>query len=158
MRIAIFYYSKHHGNTLKLVDAVCERHPEIERFDVKGSNPYSMNLDRYDLVIFATGIYWGSPAKDMRRFVKKGKFRPNQKALIITTHGSETEYYPLRWRAKLARLGFDVLNSYGCQGFYDFWPYKNGKLEGHPTKDEVEAIADSVDLAIKHLKRGEEEE
>ena len=151
MKIGLFYFSRHHGNTLKIVDAIKARHPEIEVVNTKKINPYSVNVDDYDLVILASGIYWGGAGKPLRKLAKK--FPVGQKMLILTTHGSATEYYPLKWRAELTLKGYEVLDSYGVQAFYDMWPYKKGRNHNHPTPDEVEEIADATDLVIQHLQQ-----
>lgn len=149
MKIGLFYFSKHHGNTLKIVEEIKKRHPDIETVNSNDINPYSINVDDYDLVILASGIYWGGAGKPLRKLAKK--FPAGQKMLILTSHGSDTEYYPLKWRAELTLKGYEVLDSYGSKGFYDMWPYKKGRNHGHPNADEVSSIADSTDLVIARL-------
>ena len=53
MTTAIIYYSKHHGNTKKLVDAIKEAHPEIKTIDItenrklKTSKPIRQDRDSF---------------------------------------------------------------------------------------------------------------
>ena len=54
MKTAIVYYSKHHGNTKKLLDAIAEKHP-VTLIDV--TKQPDADLSGYDRVGFASGIY-----------------------------------------------------------------------------------------------------
>ena len=56
MQTAIVYYSKHHGNTKKLLDAIAQQW-DVTLSDA-ASNP-NPDLSAYDLIGFASGIYYG---------------------------------------------------------------------------------------------------
>ena len=58
---AIIYYSKHHGNTKKLLDAIAEADPEVELVDV--TEKHELDLSRYDKIGFASGIYYNKFAE-----------------------------------------------------------------------------------------------
>ena len=55
MKTAIVYYSKHHGNTKKLLDAIAAA-ADIDLIDVTSDE--SMDLSGYDRIGFASGIYY----------------------------------------------------------------------------------------------------
>jgi menaquinone-dependent protoporphyrinogen IX oxidase len=55
MKTAICYYSRHHGNTLKLLKAMAGE--ETDLIDV--TSRMAVNLEDYDAVGFASGIYYG---------------------------------------------------------------------------------------------------
>ena len=55
MKIAIVYYSKHHGNTKKLLDAIAAEN-EVMLIDV--TQTPKADLTGYDLIGFASGIYY----------------------------------------------------------------------------------------------------
>ena len=61
MKSAIIYYSKHHGNTKKLIDAIKEKN-EVDLFDVTSERPL---LEDYDLIGFASGIYYSAFNKNL---------------------------------------------------------------------------------------------
>ena len=48
MKTAIIYYSKHHQNTKKLLDAIAKKHPEVDLFDVTKIS--KMDLSKYDQI------------------------------------------------------------------------------------------------------------
>ena len=54
MSTAIVYYSKHHGNTKKLRDAIAEKHP-VTLIDVTAQP--DADLSGYERIGFASGIF-----------------------------------------------------------------------------------------------------
>ena len=65
MTTAIVYYSKHHGNTKKLLEAIAE-HNEVTLIDV--TEQPSADLLSYDRIGLASGIYFNSFAKQLLSF------------------------------------------------------------------------------------------
>ena len=55
MKTAICYYSRHHGNTLKVLEAMAEA-AEIDLIDV--TSRMAARLPQYDRIGFASGIYY----------------------------------------------------------------------------------------------------
>ena len=55
MKTAIAYYSKHHGNTKKLIDAIAGADPDVVLIDVTAQP--DADLSEYDRIGFASGIY-----------------------------------------------------------------------------------------------------
>ena len=60
MNTAIAYYSKHHGNTKKLLDAIAIA-ADIDLIDVTADE--NTDLSGYDRIGFASGIYYSSFGK-----------------------------------------------------------------------------------------------
>ena len=54
MKIAICYYSAHHGNTRKVIQAIAQAN-DVDLFDI--SIQPKASLDQYDIIGFASGIY-----------------------------------------------------------------------------------------------------
>ena len=74
MKTAIVYYSKHHGNTKKLVDAIA-RENEVTLIDV--TEQPSADLSEYDRIGFASGIAFGKYYPQLLAFMEgmsMGKF------------------------------------------------------------------------------------
>ena len=67
MKTAIVYYSKHHGNTKKLLDAIAAEN-EVTLIDV--TEQPSADLSGYDRIGFASGIYYNSFAKQLLSFAQ----------------------------------------------------------------------------------------
>ena len=68
MKAAIIYYSKHHGNTKKLIDAIAAKH-EITVIDATQIN--TTDLTAFDAVGFASGIYYSKFHKSVLEFAEK---------------------------------------------------------------------------------------
>ena len=69
MKTAIVYYSKHHENTKKLVDAIKSSDPAIELIDA--SAPSTTDLSSFNRIGFASGIYYTSFAKQIISFAEE---------------------------------------------------------------------------------------
>ena len=68
MRTAIVYYSKHHGNTKKLLDAIAAAE-EVMLIDVTASA--AADLTSFDCIGFASGIYFSSVARQILSFASE---------------------------------------------------------------------------------------
>ena len=55
LQVAIIYYSQHHGNTKKLIDAIASKY-EVTLIDA--TKDADQDLSQYDLIGFASGIYY----------------------------------------------------------------------------------------------------
>ena len=64
MTTAIVYYSKHHGNTKKLLDAIKAADPAVDLIDVTEAPDF--DLSSYDRIGFASGIYFSNFAKRVK--------------------------------------------------------------------------------------------
>ena len=74
MKTAIIYYSKHHGNTKKLLDAIAEKN-DVTLIDVV-HNPQA-DLKNYDRIGLASGIYYSKFHRSLLKYaaeqLPKGK-------------------------------------------------------------------------------------
>lgn len=91
MKAAIIYYSHHHENTKQLLDAIKKASSdEITLIDVTTTS--SAALEKYDLIGFASGIYYSKFEKRVLEFAKNNT--PNGKdVFFIYTYGAEKAGY-----------------------------------------------------------------
>lgn len=91
MKTAIIYYSKHHGNTKKLLDAIKKASTdEITLFNA--SETSRANHEAYDRIGFASGIYYSKFDKRVLSFAKNNT--PNGKdVFFIYTYSTEKPGY-----------------------------------------------------------------
>ena len=68
MKTAIVYYSGHHGNTKKLLDAIASQH-EVTLINV--TKQPETDLSVYDRIGFASGIYYSSFAKQLIAYARE---------------------------------------------------------------------------------------
>ena len=135
MKTAIVYYSKHHGNTKKLLDAIVAA-ADVDLIDVTADK--DTDLSGYDRIGFASGIYYSSFAKQIIAYAEKNL--PNEKPVFfIYTHGAPKGDFLKGIRAVTQGKNCPEIGGFRCQGYDTFGPFKlvGGIAKGHPTEDEV---------------------
>lgn len=142
MKTAIIYYSKHHGNTKKVLDAIRQASDdEIAIFDV--TQAAAANLEEYDLIGFASGIYYSKFEKRVLKFAEENT--PEGKdVFLLYTYGAEKTGYTNAIRQAVAGKNVNILGEYGCLGFNTYGPFKliGGIAKNHPDSTDIEkAIA-----------------
>ena len=135
MKTAIIYYSQHHGNTKKLLDAIA-KHDDVTLIDAS-SNPDTY-LSVYDLIGFASGIYYSNFHDSVLQFAKKN-LPQGKKVFFIFTCGSKRNNYLNGIKAITDSKDAQVLGSYDCPGFDTFGPFKliGGIAKGRPNSDDI---------------------
>ena len=140
MTTAIVYYSKHHGNTKKLLDAIAAKN-EVTLIDV--TEQPSADLSGYDRIGFASGIYYNSFAKQLLSFAQA--HLPEKKDVFyLFTHGAPKGVFLTAIHRIAEQKQCKEIGSYHCLGFDTFGPFKlvGGIAKGHPTEEEInEAVA-----------------
>lgn len=134
MKTAIIYYSKHHGNTKKLLDAIASQY-EVTLIDaIEDPCP---DLSGFDRVGFASGIYYSKFQKSVLN-VAKNCLPDDKKVFFIYTYGAEKSGYTASIREAVEPHDPKILGEYGCFGFNTFGPFKliGGIAKGHP--DDIE--------------------
>lgn len=136
MKTAIVYYSKHHGNTKKLLDAIAQNN-EVTLIDVTQAGNY--DLKQFDRIGFASGIYYSKFQKLLLKLAEE-KFPDGKETFFIYTFGAEKKGYTKAITEALRPHNAKILGEYGCFGFNTFGPFKlvGGMAKGHPTADETQ--------------------
>ena len=139
MKTVIVYYSRHHGNTKKLLDAIAAQE-EVTLIDVLEGR--ETDLTGFDRIGFASGIYYGTFAKQIIEFA--GEKLPEEKDVFyLYTHGAPSGNFLRDMRRIAQSRRCRELGEYHCQGFDTFGPFKlvGGIAKGHPTQEEIAAAA-----------------
>ena len=139
MKTAVIYFSKHHGNTKKVLDYIC-RGNDIKL--INAAEIKSENLEEYDLVGFASGIYYSKFHKSVIKFAEEN-LPENKKVFFIFTYGALKEGYTKSIREAVSKKSADILGEFGCYGFDTFGPFKliGGIAKGHPDRFDYENAA-----------------
>ena len=135
MKTAIVYYSKHHENTKKLLDAIAEKH-EVTLIDIT-NNP-TTDLSGYDRIGFASGIYYSKFQKALLKYAEE-HMPEGKETFFIYTYGAEKKGYTNAIREAVSKHNAKVLGEFGCFGFNTFGPFKliGGIAKGHPDNDDL---------------------
>ena len=136
MKTAIAYYSQHHKNTKKLVDAIASRYDitvidvtKIETFDLSG----------YDCIGFASGIYFSSFAKQVLSFAEEN-LPEGKNVFFMNTCGFQSPVIYFDAIRKIAkRKNCLELGAYQCLGYDTFGPFKmvGGIAKDHPNEEDI---------------------
>ena len=137
MKTAIVYYSQHHGNTKKLLDAIAAQ-AEVTLIDVLENK--KTDLSGFDRIGFASGIYFSSFAKQIIAFAKE-KLPEDKDVFYLYTHGAASGDFLKAMRQIAKSKHCREIGEYHCQGFDTFGPFKlvGGIAKGHPTEEEIAA-------------------
>ena len=137
MKTAIIFYSEHHGNTRKLLDAIAAKN-DVTLIDV--TKEQKADLSGYDRIGLASGIYYGGASKELIKFME-ANLPEGKDVFFILTGGSpkDSNFASLRGVAK--KKGCREIGNYMCQGFDTFGPFKlvGGIAKDHPTAEEISA-------------------
>ncbi len=145
MKTAIIYSSVHHKNTEKIVQTVAQRIPDITLID--STKVVMKDLQSFDLIGIASGIYFGKFHKSILKFVRDN-LPEHKNVFFIYTCGSSNPNYTNHIHEIVNEKKCAVLGTYSCFGFDTFGPFKivGGIQKGHPDEKE---ISDAVDFVFK---------
>lgn len=135
MKTAVVYYSKHRGNTKKVIDYICTKN-DITLIDA--SEIQNKNLEEYELIGFASGIYYSKFHKSVIKFAENN-LPTNKKVFFVYTCGAKKDGYTKAINEVALKKSAKVLGEYGCLGFDTFGPFKliGGIAKGHPDNEEL---------------------
>ena len=137
MKTAIVYYSQHHGNTKKLLDAIAAQE-EVILIDI--TKDKDADITGFARMGFASGIYFSSFAKQIISFADE-HLPDNRDVFFIYTHGAPGGPFLKGIRTVTEKKRCRELGTYHCQGYDTFGPFKlvGGIAKGHPTDEEIAA-------------------
>lgn len=142
MKTAVVFYSKHHHNTEKLLKAIkANSKDDITLIDVTEVD--SANLEDYDAVGFASGIYYSKFEKRVLEFAKN--YLPSGKnVFFIYTSGSKNKDYSKSIREAIQDKNANILGEYGCRGYDTYGPFRliGGISKNHPIEEEINGAVD----------------
>ena len=135
MKTAVVYYSEHHGNTKKLLDAIAAKH-DVTLINV--TKTPETDLSGYDRIGLASGIYYSSFAKQLLAYAEE-HLPEGKDVFYIYTHGAPKGMFLNAVRKIAEAKHCRELGDYHCQGYDTFGPFKlvGGIAKGHPTEDEI---------------------
>ena len=134
MKKAIVYASVHHGNTEKIVKSIAEE-CKVDLIDaVKHSDA---DLSSYDMIGFASGIYFSKFHQSILKFVEKN-LPDDKKVFLICTYGGSANYKSIE--QILDKKHARVDGKFGCKGYDTFGPFKlvGDIAKGHPDNKDLQ--------------------
>jgi flavodoxin len=118
MNTLVIYISVHHGNTERIAKAM----GNILGADlVQVKQADADMLERYDLIGFGSGIYFGKHHESLLDFVDKLAAVGDKKAFVFCTSGLRkmplVHDFDKSLEEKLRRKGFDIIGEFSCRGY-----------------------------------------
>ena len=147
MKTAIIYYSKHHGNTKKLLDAIAMQGGVTL---IEASGGPRIETSTYEMIGFASGIYYSKFHQSVLQFAEKNLQR-DMKVFFIYTCGMKRKNYTDAIKLIADSKGARTLGIYGCLGFDTFGPLKfiGGIAKGRPNDEDIAGAAKYYQEMIK---------
>jgi flavodoxin len=145
MKVLIVYVSVHHGNTERVARNMANI-LDADLVQVKQAD--AAVLDRYDLIGFGSGIYFGKHHKSLLDFVDKLAAVKDKKAFIFSTSGLRkiplVHDFDKPLRKKLQRRGYDIVAEFSCRGLdtYRATGLVGGVNKGRPNADDLKQAED----------------
>ena len=135
MKTGIVYYSKHHGNTRRVLDAIAA---ECGVTLIDATGPHAGDLSGYDLIGFASGIYFSKFHSSVLRFAQR-HLPEGRPVFFLYTCGADKAGYTDAIRRVVSQKSAEVLGSFGCLGFDTFGPFRlvGGIAKGHPDQSDL---------------------
>lgn len=136
MRTVICYYSRHHGNTLKLLEAMAQ---EGSTYLIDVTTRQMVRLEEYDCIGFASGIYFGTFHNSVSAFARQ--YLPQEKPVFfVYTYGGAKGTGPKSLLDLAREKGCPVLGQFSCKGYDTFGPFRllGGIAKGHPDEQDLE--------------------
>ena len=130
MKTAVCYYSRHHGNTLKVLHAMA-REGGMDLIDVTGRQ--AVRLKEYDCLGFASGIYAFSFHKAVVEFARQ--YLPQGKPVFFVYTYGGARGNGAKAVSEIAReRSCPVLGEFSCRGYDTFGPFGlvGGIAKGRP--------------------------
>ena len=140
-KTAIVYYSQHHGNTKKVLDAIADYDNDVTLVDV--TEKHEVDLTGYDRIGFASGIYFGKFAEQLHNFAKVN-LPTGKDVFFIATAGNPINHNFNSIVAATKEKHCNEIGRYQCGGFDTSGPFKivGGLQKGHPTEEELQAAVE----------------
>jgi flavodoxin len=118
MKALLIYVSVHHGNTEKIARNMAN---VLEADWVQVKQADATKLERYDLIGFGSGVYFGKHHASLLDFVDRLPAVRKKTAFIFTTSGLRkipfVHDFDKSLKEKLRRKGFDVIGEFSCRGY-----------------------------------------
>lgn len=135
MKVLIVYHSEHHDNTKQLVEAIA-RQGDVTLLNASENS--NLNWSDYDLIGFASGIYYQKFHKDILGIAEKN-LPIGKNVFFLYTCGVKRNSYTDAIRQIAEAKKAQIVGIYGCLGFDTFGPFKliGGIAKRRPNDEDI---------------------
>ena len=106
-------------------------------------NQPDADLSSYDMIGFASGIYFSKFHQSILEFAEKN-LPDDKKVFLICTYGGSANYKSIE--QILDKKRSKVIGKFGCKGYDTFGPFKlvGGIAKGHPDEEDIKNAVEFV--------------
>lgn len=136
MKTVIIFASTHHGNTKKVAEYMAKIITADLIDIIQIQNP---DISSYDIVGFASGIYFHSFHDTIKKYISNTVFNKNQKVFLVDTCGVAYIDYTKGIKKLLKKKNVECVGSFQCRGYdtYGIFGKLGGIAKGHPSQQEL---------------------
>lgn len=136
MKTAVCYYSRHHGNTRRVLEEMAQ----VGKMDlIEVTQSKTVDWEDYDCIGFASGIYAFDFHKSVADFARK--YLPKNKSVFfVCTYGIFQGNGSKTLQAIAREKGCRILGTFCCKGYDTFGPFRliGGIAKGRPDRSDLE--------------------
>lgn len=138
----IIYVSTMHKNTEKVVKEISKN---LNIFAVSPKEAIDLNLDEYELIIFASGIFYNKMHNSILKFVE-GTDLEDKEVGIIYTCGLRYKDHAKPLSKELIKKGAKYIGNAWCRGYDTYGILKafGGIAKNHPNIVDIQNIENIV--------------
>lgn len=136
MKTAIVYYSQHHGNTKKLIDAIAAQYGVTL---IDAAQTAGVSLEDYGRIGFASGIYYSKFHKSVLQIAEQD-LPEGKEVFFLYTYGARKDGYTKSIAEVVRKKSARILGEFGCPGLDTFGPFKlvGGIAKVHPSQEDCD--------------------
>ena len=148
-KAVILYASVHHKNTEKVVNYIASA-IDADVIDLlKNRNP---SIEQYELIILASGIYFGSVHKVLLEYMKATSFE-GKNVIVVYTCGIPYRNYAKSSEKILRENNANYISAFHCRGYDTYGPF--GKIGGiaknHPSQQDMNRLLHNVRISADNI-------
>ncbi len=146
MKTVVIYASTPHGNTKKVAEYMAKI-ITADLIDItQNQNP---DITAYDIIGFASGIYFHSFHENIKKYISNTVFNKNQKIFLVDTCGVAYIDYTKEIKKLLKQKNVECVGSFQCRGYdtYGIFGKLGGIAKGHPSQQELK----KAEIFIKNI-------
>ncbi len=151
MKALIIYCSQYKHNTEKIARLFAQK-MDCELINMKDiKNTSNINIDKYDLIGFGSGVYMESISPKLTNVVDLLNLR-DKNVFVFSTSGAGMKQYNNSLINKLKAKGAIVKGSFACKGHFIAKEFTNNKIfdifgrlsKGHPNDKDLKKAEDFI--------------
>lgn len=155
MKSLVIYYSTYKNHTEKIAKRFAEK-LNADIINLKQNK--DINIDKYDLIGFGSGVYKESMAPQIFSCVERLNLK-SKGVFVFSTSGAGMKYYNNKLIKQLKAKGASCMGSYACKGSFVSRDFSDNKVFdfmsrfaiGHPNDKDFRKAEEFIKKVISNI-------